>query len=78
MLINPVVPTWERDLTVLKGLDLKLAFTVETHIHVDHITSALHLKWEVGSRIAYATMSRVTRADLLIEDTGEVRVGAMR
>jgi glyoxylase-like metal-dependent hydrolase (beta-lactamase superfamily II) len=77
VLIDPVMPTWERDLTVLNALNLKLALTIETHIHADHITSALHLKREVGSRIAYPAMSRVTCADQLIEDAREVRVGGI-
>ena len=40
MLIDPVYPTWERDLAVVAALGLRLAYTVETHIHADHITSA--------------------------------------
>ena len=44
LLIDPVLPTWERDLTVLNTLGMKLAFTVETHIHADHITSAKKLQ----------------------------------
>lgn len=52
MLIDPVLPTWQRDLGVINELDLSLAYTVETHIHADHITSAKMLKQEAGSRIA--------------------------
>ncbi len=40
LLIDPVLPAWERDLAEIKKLGLKLAYTVETHIHADHITSA--------------------------------------
>ena len=34
----------ERDTTLLKELNLDLKFIIETHIHADHITSALSLK----------------------------------
>ena len=49
LLVDPVLPTWERDLSALKALGLRLALTVETHVHADHITSALQLKREAGS-----------------------------
>jgi sulfur dioxygenase len=52
ILIDPVYPAWERDLSVINSLGLKLAYTLETHIHADHITSALRLKKEAESRIA--------------------------
>lgn len=52
VLVDPVMPTWQRDLEVLRDLGLTLAFTVETHLHADHVTSAKLLAREVGSRIA--------------------------
>ena len=44
ILIDPVIATMDRDLTELQVLGLKLAYTVDTHIHADHITAALELK----------------------------------
>ena len=41
LLVDPVLPTWERDLVALNALSLELACTVETHVHADHITAAL-------------------------------------
>ena len=52
VLIDPVVPSIGRDLAELQRLGLTLAYTLETHIHADHITAALDLKQQVGSRIA--------------------------
>ena len=52
VLVDPVLPTWQRDLEVIRDLGLRLAYTVETHIHADHITSARMLKQEAGSAIA--------------------------
>ena len=52
ILIDPVVNAIDRDLEVLQSLHLKLTFTVDTHIHADHITAARHLKERVGSKIA--------------------------
>ena len=52
LLIDPVVNSIDRDLAELQRLGLTLAFTLDTHIHADHITGARHLKERVGSRIA--------------------------
>ncbi len=48
ILVDPVVPTMDRDLALLAKLNLTLAMTVETHVHADHITSALHLREKPG------------------------------
>ena len=41
VLIDPVMPAWQRDLQAVNDLGLRLVMTVDTHIHADHITSAL-------------------------------------
>jgi sulfur dioxygenase len=38
VLIDPVIETVERDLQLLEELGLTLKYTVETHIHADHVT----------------------------------------
>jgi len=77
LLVDPVMPAWERDLAALNALSLKLAYTVETHVHADHITAALRLKRETGSRIAYPALSRAPCADLAIEEGSELRLGGI-
>jgi sulfur dioxygenase len=68
LLIDPVVNSIDRDLAAVASLGLKLAWTLETHIHADHITAALHLKRQVGSRIAAPAINRLPCADLGIEE----------
>jgi len=63
LLIDPVLPTWERDLAEVNRLGLKLAFTVETHIHADHITSAKKLKEVAGSKIAGPALDQLPCTD---------------
>jgi glyoxylase-like metal-dependent hydrolase (beta-lactamase superfamily II) len=77
LLVDPVLPAWERDLAALNALGLKLALTVETHVHADHITSALQLKRAAGSRIAYPAASAGQCADVRIEDGRQLRLGSM-
>lgn len=78
VLIDPVMPAWERDLGLVRGLGLRLRYTVETHIHADHITSALTLRQQTGSRIAYPAPARVTCADVALEHGKPLVVGSLR
>jgi sulfur dioxygenase len=78
VLVDPVLPTWQRDLEAVRALGLRLAYTVETHVHADHITSALRLKREAGSRVAYPAMDRFACADLLIEEGRPLEIGGIR
>ena len=64
LLIDPVVNSIDRDLGELQRLGLTLAYTLDTHVHADHITGALHLKQRVGSRIAAPAMERLACTDV--------------
>ncbi len=78
VLVDPVYPTWERDLGAIASLGLRLVYTVETHIHADHITSALQLKREAGSRIAYPAVDNCACADVGIEESKPLEIGGVR
>ena len=77
VLIDPVVNSIERDLGVLQGLGLTLAFTLDTHIHADHITGALHLKQRVGSRIAAPALDCLPCVDVGIVEGTPFQLGAL-
>lgn len=77
VLIDPVYPNWERDLSMIRSLGLKLAYTIDTHIHADHITSALRMKKETGSRIAFPGVNRLPCVDTAIEDGVLLQVGSL-
>ncbi|ABR91491.1 Uncharacterized conserved protein [Janthinobacterium sp. Marseille] len=68
ILIDPVISTMERDLAEVHRLGLKLAYTVDTHIHADHITGALELKRAVGSKIATPAHDNLSCTDIGIEE----------
>jgi sulfur dioxygenase len=78
ILIDAVLPTWQRDLEELKRLDLKLAYTLDSHIHADHITSALRLKREAGSRIAHPAFDNLPCADVGLEEVKPFEIGSIR
>ena len=52
LIIDPVDDQLERDLGVLRQYGLKLLWTVETHAHADHITSAGQLAEHAGAKTA--------------------------
>ena len=52
LIIDPVDQQLERDLALLRERGIKLAWSIETHTHADHITSAGLLAEHAGARTA--------------------------
>lgn len=77
VLIDPVLPTWQRDLSELNDLALRLVYTLDTHIHADHITAAAKLKREAGSRIAHPAIDDLSCVDVPVEDGRPLVVGSL-
>src|SRR5205809_998787 len=50
LLIDPVLEEVERDLGRVAAHGFKLVYTVETHIHADHVTGGGALTERTGSR----------------------------
>ena len=63
VLIDPVFEQLRRDETLLRELGLKLAWTLETHVHADHVTAAWLLRQRLGSRIALAAALKTDWSD---------------
>ena len=78
VLIDPVLPAWQRDLEELRRLGLTLAYTLDTHIHADHITAARKLREETGSKVAHPAMDGLACADLGVEEGVPLQVGGLR
>lgn len=77
ILVDPVVPTMDRDLALLHELQLTLAMTVETHVHADHITSALQLREKTGCQIAFPAQDQLPCADVHVEDRSPLHLGSI-
>lgn len=63
ILIDPVLENAERDAKLLVELKLALLYTLETHIHADHITAASAHKAKLGSQIVVPKASSAQNAD---------------
>ena len=74
-IIDPVIDTTERDLEVLQDLGLKLTYTIDTHVHADHLTGALKLKHRIGSRICYPAMDELPCVDIGLREGEVLRIG---
>ena len=77
LLIDPVIRSVERDLAEVHRLGLTLIYSVETHIHADHITAALELKKQAGSKIAGPAFDRLPCTDFGIEEGKLLQIGSI-
>ena len=76
VLIDPVREHVKRDEGLLAELGLKLVYTLETHIHADHVTgSALH-RSKLGSRSVVSALGGASCADVQASDGDVIRFGS--
>ncbi len=76
-LIDPVLETVERDLQLLDDLGLSLRFTIETHIHADHVTGASRLRALRGCKCAVPERSGAEHADVAVREGEPIRIGSL-
>lgn len=77
VLIDPVIVTLERDLAEIERLGLTLAYSLDTHLHADHVTAALELHRRAGSRIAGPAVDRLPCTQVPVDETHALRVGSL-
>jgi glyoxylase-like metal-dependent hydrolase (beta-lactamase superfamily II)/rhodanese-related sulfurtransferase len=75
LLIDPVFEQARRDAALIGELGLTLAWTLDTHVHADHVTGAWLLKQRLGSRIALSAASGAAGADRLLQDGDRIEFG---
>jgi sulfur dioxygenase len=75
ILVDPVVEEVETYARVLDELGLKLVYTLETHVHADHVTAGATLRKRFGSRTVVQASAGAECADVFVQDGDHVRVG---
>ena len=75
VLIDPVIEQVPRDSAMIEELGLKLRYTLETHVHADHVTGAWLLRRRFGSKIALSKDGGAEGADHLVHDDETIPFG---
>lgn len=75
ILIDPVFEQARRDKALIGELGLKLLYTLDTHVHADHVTGASLLRKHLGSKIALGAASGAEGADLYLKPGDRVHFG---
>lgn len=78
VIIDPVDEQIERDLATLREYGLKLVWTVETHAHADHITSAGRLAELAGAKTAAPLGCGIGTAGIQLQDGDTLDFGSER
>ncbi|MEX1196590.1 MAG: MBL fold metallo-hydrolase [Pseudohongiellaceae bacterium] len=68
ILIDPVFEQVQRDLALLRELDLTLKLAVDTHAHADHVTAAWLLKQHTGCLIGLSAAVEARNVDIALSD----------
>lgn len=75
VLIDPVFEQVRREIALIRELGLRLLYTVETHVHADHVTGAWLLREALGSRIVLGARGGAQAADLELWHGDVLRFG---
>ncbi|RDK02930.1 rhodanese-like domain-containing protein [Paraburkholderia lacunae] len=76
VLIDPVFEQVRRDTALIGELRLRLLYTIDTHVHADHVTGAWMHKQRTGSRIAISAASGAEGADRYLSHGDRCGFGA--
>jgi sulfur dioxygenase len=74
-LIDPVHEQISRDMRLIRELGLKLRYTLETHVHDDHVTGSGELRRKMQSVVMVHENSRARFADVLLRDGDRIPLG---
>ena len=75
VLIDPVFEQVRRDAALAPELGMRLKWTLETHVHADHVTGAWLMKQRVGSRIGLSAEGGASGADRLLKHGDRIPFG---
>lgn len=78
VLIDSVYEQYERDLALIRELDLKLLACIETHCHADHVTGAWLLKNTLGCQLIASKHTGIEVLDQQVDDEDYIEFGSER
>lgn len=75
VLIDPVNTLIDRDAELLEELDLCLLYTIDTHVHADHVTASGPLRERTGAKVVVPVGSGSPCADVRVRENEIVQFG---
>lgn len=75
VLIDPVYERFARDSALLDELGIQLLYTLDTHVHADHVTAAWLFRERRGSRIVVSKRGGARGADVLVDHGDRIAFG---
>ncbi len=77
-IIDSVREQLERDLQLIRELDLNLKYALETHVHADHITAGGLLRERLGCRVGVHSQVGSDCPDIKLDDADRIPLGDQR
>ena len=77
VLIDTVFEQHARDAALVRELGLTLRYTLDTHVHADHVTGAWLMKDAFGSQIALSKNAGAEGADVPLDDGDTLTFGGL-
>ena len=78
ILIDTVFEQHLRDLALLRELGLTLKYTIETHVHADHVTGAWLMREATACEIALSQSAGAEGANRFLEHGDELSAGSIK
>ena len=75
IIIDTVYELFDRDLALIRELDLNLKYVLDTHCHADHITGAWRMKMKTGAKVGLAGIYGAENVDLPLKEGDVIRFG---
>lgn len=75
IVIDPVFEQFDRDHALLHELNLTLVYTLDTHVHADHVTAASLMKERLGARIVLSAAYGNDCVDVPVEEGDVIEFG---
>jgi glyoxylase-like metal-dependent hydrolase (beta-lactamase superfamily II) len=78
LIIDPVLEHTDRIIQWVNELGLKLAITLDTHVHADHITASGKLREKTACQIAMGDQTQAEALDIRIKDGEMIDVDGIK
>ena len=75
VLIDPVLETVDRDTRLIKDLNLKLIYGINTHVHADHITGTHNLRSDHPEMKTGLGLANEAKSDLKFDHGQVIKIG---